>query len=303
MNTKVTSNAILLLTAVIWGFAFVAQVEGTKYIGSFTMTGIRFIIGAVVLLPVILIFEKGRMDKAERILTLKASLITGTVLFCASIFQQFGIQLTSSAGVSGLITGLYMIFVPFAYFMFFRNKVGVQVWVGAAIAFIGLIFLCYKSGEGFSFGLGELLLLIGSFFWTAHVMLVDYFGKKVRSVHFSCGQFLTCGTLGIVCALMFERISVTSVMDAKWAILYCGVLSSGVAYTLQVIGQKKADPSTAVIIMSTESAFSAIGGFLFGIDKITYTAIAGCILMFFGIICSQIVPKKRKIKDIEYKST
>jgi len=300
MKSRFASNMLLLLAAIIWGFSFVAQVAGAEYIGSFTMTGVRFIIAAIVLLPVILIFEKGKSSKEERLMTIKASLITGTVLFCGSALQQFGIQLTSSAGIPGLITGLYMIFVPFAYFVLLKNKVKVQVWIGAVIALVGLVLLCYKSGEGFSFGFGELLLLIGSLFWTAHVMLIDYFGKKVRSIRFSCGQFLVSGMLGMICALLFEEITIASLLDAKWSILYVGVLSSGVGFTFQVMGQKRANPNAAVIILATESAFSAIGGFIFGIDELTYTAVIGCVLMFGGIICSQISPEKKKDKLLEY---
>ena len=297
MKKKLTSNAALLLAAIIWGFAFVAQVEGTKHIGSFTMIGVRFLIGIIALLPVMLIFERGRTDKAERIRTVKASLITGTVLFCASALQQFGIQITSSAGVSGFITGLYMILVPLAYFLLFRKKTGFNVWVGAIVALAGLVLLCFKQGEGFSFGIGELLLLLGSFFWTAHVMIIDHFSKDLRSLHYSWGQFAVCAVWGLIFMFAFEDVTMASLIDAKWAILYCGVMSSGIAYTLQVVGQKHADPSYAVIILSTESAFSAIGGAIFGIDRISLVGYIGCILMFVGIICTQISPK-RKNKDI-----
>ena len=294
MKGKWTSNLALLMAAVIWGFAFVAQVEGTKHIGSFTMIGFRFTIGIIALLPVVLIFERGRSDKAERRYTLKASLITGAVLFAATAFQQFGIALTSSAGVSGFITGLYIILVPVAYFLLFKRKTGLQVWIGALFAIAGLVLLCYKSGEGISFGLGELLLLIGAFFWTAHVMLIDHFGKKLRSLHYSWGQFAVCAALGMIATLLFEDVTLSSLIDAKWALLYCGVMSSGIAYTLQVVGQKKADPSYAVIILSTESAFSAIGGVIFGIDNIAWTGYLGCVLMLVGILCSQISFKKKK---------
>lgn len=294
MKGKLTSNLALLMAAVIWGFAFVAQVEGTKHIGSFTMIGFRFTIGIIALLPVVLIFERGRSDKAERLYTLKASLITGTVLFAATAFQQFGIELTSSAGVSGFITGLYIILVPVAYFLLFKRKTGLQVWIGAFFAIAGLVLLCYKSGEGISFGLGELLLLIGAFFWTAHVMLIDHFGKKLRSLHYSWGQFAVCAALGMIATLLFEEVTISALVDAKWALLYCGVMSSGIAYTLQVVGQKKADPNYAVIILSTESAFSAIGGAIFGIDNIAWMGYVGCALMLVGILCSQISFKKKK---------
>lgn len=303
MGKKWTSNLALFLAAIIWGFAFVAQVEGTKYIGSFTMIGFRFALGIIALLPVMLFFERGRSDKQERRLTFKACIITGLVLFTAITLQQFGIQITASAGVSGFITGLYMILVPVTYFLFFRKKTGINVWIGAALALVGLVMLCYKAGEGFSFGLGELLLFIGSLFWTAHIILVDHYGKNIRSLHYSWGQFAVCAVLGLICAFIFEDVSLAALMDAKWALLYCGVLSSGCAYTLQIVGQKHADPTYAVIILSTESAFSAIGGMIFGIDKISLIGYLGCLFMFAGIICAQdIFNKKKNITTPDCKS-
>ncbi len=299
MKKQLTSNFALLLAAIIWGFAFVAQVSGTKYIGSFTMIGFRFTLSIIALLPVVLFFERGRSVRSEQLYTFKASVITGIVLFTATVLQQFGIAITASAGVSGFITGLYMIFVPIAYLLFFRKKTGLQVWIGAAFAMIGLVMLCYKPGEGISFGIGELLLLIGSFFWTAHVMLIDHFGKKVRSLHYSWGQFAVCAVLGMIFALIFEDISIAALIDAKWEILYLGVMSSGVAYTLQVVGQKHADSSYAAVILSTESAFSVIGGAIFGIDKMTLIGYIGCALMFIGVLCTQINIKRKSKKASE----
>ena len=294
MNKKWTSNLALFIAALIWGFAFVAQVSGSKYIGSFTMIGFRFAIGIIALLPVVLIFERGKTSNEEGAYTVKASLITGIVLFCALSFQQFGIALTSSAGVSGFITGLYMILVPFVSLVLFKKKTSVKVWIGALFAIIGLVLLCYKEGQGFSFGLGELLLLIGAFFWTAHVMLIDFYGKSIRSLHYSWGQFAVCAVLGILFAFIFEDVTIGSLYAARWELLYCGVMSSGIAYTLQVVGQKNADPSYAVIILSTESAFSAIGGAIFGTDKMVWVGYVGCVLMFVGILCTQITFKKKK---------
>ena len=290
MKKTSLSNGVLLLAALIWGFAFVAQVDGAKYINAFTMIGIRFTVGIIALLPVVLIFERGRSSVEERRYTVKASLITGIVLFAAITLQQYGIQITASAGVSGFITGLYTVFVPIAYFLFFKKKTGLQVWIGAGLALIGLFLLCYKAGEGLKFGWGELLLLLGSFLWTLHVILIDRFGKKVRSLHFSWGQFAVCALLGLVCMAIFDgpTLSISSILDAKWAILYCGVLSVGGGYTLQVVGQKNADPTYAAIILSTESAFSALGGAIFGIDTISIAGYCGCALMFLGIVCSQI---------------
>jgi drug/metabolite transporter (DMT)-like permease len=170
------------------------------------------------------------------------------------------------------------------------------VWIGAICAAVGLFLLCYKPGEGFSVGLGELLLFICSLLWTVHVMLIDHFGKKLRSLHYSWGQFAVCAALGIIFMFIFEgdRLSVDALVDAKWVLLYLGVLSSGCGYTLQVVGQKNADPTYAVIILSTESAFSAIGGAIFGIDNIPLIGYAGCVLMFGGIIFSQLEFPRRK---------
>ena len=296
-NKKLASNATLLLAAIIWGFAFVAQVDGMKYIGPFTMVGVRFLIGCITLLPVIFVFERKNLNKEEIKKTLVPSLVLGVLLFFAVSIQQIAIEITASAGVSGLITGLYTIFVPFAYFVFFKRKTGPFVWVGAIFAVIGLFLLCYDPESGLSFGVGESLLLISSFIWTAHVMTIDHYVKNnVRPLLLSWGQFAVCALLGLICMFIFEgsQVTVASLIDARWSLLYCGVLSSGCAYTLQVVGQKNADPTYAAIILSTESAFSAIGGAIFGIDNISLIGYFGCSLMFIGIVCSQLKPRAKK---------
>ena len=294
-----------MLTAAIWGFAFVAQVQGMEYIGPFTMIGVRFIIGAAVLVPVILIFERGKSNREEKKRTVLTSLIVGSILFFASAFQQAGIEVTGSAGVSGFITGLYTVFVPIAYFLFFRRKTGLQVWIGAGFALIGLFLLCYKPGEGLSFGWGEFLLLVGSVLWTAHVMLVDHFGKRTRPLHYSWGQFATCALIGLIFMAIFDgpTLSLSAILDAKWALLYCGALSVAGGFTLQVVGQKGADPTYAAIILSTESAFSAIGGAIFGVDSIAIAGYVGCALMFLGIVFSQIKLGAKKSRSAEKKDT
>jgi len=280
--------ALLLLTAIIWGFAFVAQVKGMDYIGPFTMNGVRFFIGIVALLPVVLFFERGRVSVAERKKTVIAAVAAGCVLFCASTLQQIGIKATGSAGIAGFITGLYTVLIPIACYLLFKQKTGINVWIGAVAATLGLFLLCYRAGDGLHFGYGELLLLVGSLFWTAHVIIIDKMGKDIRSLHFAWGQFAVCALLGIVFMFIFEEPSLGAILDAKWAILYCGVLSSGVAYTLQVVAQKRAEPTSAAIILSTESMFSAIGGVLFGIDKLTLLGGSGCLMMFAGIVLSQL---------------
>ena len=279
----------------IWGFAFVAQVESVKYIDTFTMNGTRFAIGALSLVPVMLIVEKGRRDRAERIRTVWTSCLAGVVLFSASTLQQMGIEMIGSAGVAGFITGLYTIFIPIACLVLFKQKTGFTTWIGAVLAVIGLFLLCYDAENGFTFGIGELLILIGAFFWTAHVIIIDRLGRNVRSLHFSFGQFSTCAALSLILMFILEEPQMQNILDAKWAILYCGVLSVGVAYTLQVVAQKRAEPTFAAIVLSTESVFSVIGGIIFGIDPLSIFVILGCVLIFSGIVLSQLpVNAKRK---------
>ncbi len=293
-RTDVLTTCLLFLTAMIWGFAFVAQVQGVEHIGSFTMNGTRFTLGVISLLPVVLIFERGRVGREERVRTVKASILAGMALFTASTLQQIGIAYTKSAGVAGFITGLYIVLVPIAGVLLFRHRTGVQVWIGAILAVVGLFLLCLKPGEGFSFGVGELLLLIGAFFWTTHILVIDRLAKDVRPLHFSLGQFSVCAVLGLVTMFLFETPTWEGIYLAKWSILYCGVLSVGVAYTLQVIGQRRADPTYATIIMSTESAFSALGGAIFGVDSISWIGYLGCLVIFAGILVSQLPTRTKE---------
>ena len=287
MRSKIVTVSLLFLTAIIWGFAFVAQFLGAGEVGPFAMNGLRFPLGVISLLPVMLIFERKKMDKEERKKTIKASLLIGIVLFFASTLQQIGI-IISGVGVASIITGLYTVFIPIACYFLFKHKTGLNVWIAAVLAFIGIFMLCMKPGEGFSFGIGELLLLFGAFFWTAHVILVDRLGKELRPLHLSFGQFSVCSVLCVIVMMIFERPTIPAIIAASPSILYAGVLSVGVAYTLQVISQRRADPTLAAIIFSTEALFGALGGAIFGIDDISTVGYIGCFIMFVGIVVSQI---------------
>ena len=282
------------MTAFIWGFAFVAQVSGANYVEPFTFNAIRFGIGVISLIPVVLFFERGKSEPKLRRKTFFASLISGSVLFAASMLQQFGVQYTRSAGLSGFITGLYTVLVPIACFVLFKSRVALYKWLGAICAVVGLFLLCYKPDEGLSFGGGELVLFIGAFFWAAHVISVDKLGKELRSLHFAWGQFFVCFMLCTIFTFVFEEPSFESIYLAKWSLLYCGIPSVAVAYTLQIVAQKRCDPTLAVIILSTESVFSAIGGVMFGIDSISLIGYVGCALIFCGIVVSQINIEKKK---------
>lgn len=288
MKTKIFTIAGLFTTAIIWGFAFVAQFFGADEVGPFAMNGLRFPLGTLSLIPVMLIFEKGKMTKEERKKTFFASLLAGSALFIASTLQQVGIIVTGSVGVAGFITGLYTVFIPIACYLFFKKKTGLNVWIAAVITVVGIFLLCVKPGEGFSFGLGELLLLVGAFFWTAHVVIVDRVGKSLRSLHFCVGQFAVCSVWCIITMMIFEMPTIDGIRAAAVPILYAGIMSVGIAYTLQVVSQKHADPTFAAIVFSTESVFSAIGGVLFGIDNISAVGYVGCAIIFVGIVISQI---------------
>jgi len=290
MKNNKLSTVILFLTAIIWGYAFVAQVRGAEYLSSFTFNAIRFALGAISLIPVIFIFERDFADKARLKKTVLYALLTGTVLFTASTLQQIGAEITSSSGVSGFITGIYNILTPIAYLLVFKKKTSLNVWISAIISIVGLFMLC-MTNEGIHFGLGELSLLAGTVFWTAHILLVDKIVDEISPLKFSCCQVFVAAFLSGIFAFAFERsaFSFENVEKASIAILYCGLLSVGVAYTLQVVGQKYAtNPTTVAIILSTESVFSAIGGAQFGTDNITVLGYAGCVIIFAAIVLAQV---------------
>lgn len=293
---KLKSTIFLIVTAVIWGSAFVAQRVGADYLRPFTYNGIRFAMGALSLIPVILIFERGRSDKRELKNTLKYGVLAGIILCVASNLQQFGIVLTGSAGKSAFLTGIYTVLVPLIYFAF-GKKTGKFVWLGAIVTLAGLYLLCGVNGDT-AFGLGEVILLIGAVLWAFHIIVLDKFGECVRPLRFSAIQFSVCAVLTIVAALITERTAFSweYVQMAIVPLLYGGVGSVGIAYTCQLLGQKDADPTFAAIVLSTESLFSAIGAAIILDEYMTITGYIGCAFMLCGIILSQI-PEKKKNAD------
>lgn len=291
MKTKPKSIILLFLTAIIWGFAFVAQKVGAQYVGAFTFNGIRFVLGTLSLFPVIMLFEKEKAGKEKFKKTAFAGLIGGLVLFAASTLQQYGVEITNSAGKSGFITGLYTVFVPIAAFLFMKKKTSVLTWVGAVFAVVGLYLLCMTGEEGV--GIGDLVLLIGTMFWTVHILVIDRFVEEISPLRFAQIQFAVCGLLSVVCALILEDISFAGIKDALVPILYGGFMSVGVAYTCQILGQKEADPTFSAIVLSTESVFAAVGGVLLQNETMTASAYAGCVLIFAGIVLSQLKLKKK----------
>lgn len=299
MKKYLKTYPILLLTAAIWGFAFIAQLLGSD-IPNFVFNGTRFLLGAFSLIPVVLIFERVKIEKDKMRHTLIAGTIAGTVLFIASFLQQSGITMTTSAGKSGFITGLYMILVPIIG-VFLKRKTTINTWLGAIYAVGGLYLLSFPNGIS-SVGYGDLVLLIGAVFWALHIIVIDLFCDKIYTIRFSMIQFVVCALLNIICIIIFEDFELSMIVSAKYPILYAGLMSTGVAYTLQVIGQKNAEPTIASIVLSTESVFAAVGeavffGFImtgYEYTKMTLQGYIGCAVMFIGIVIAQLNFKKQK---------
>ncbi|MBO5333183.1 MAG: DMT family transporter [Clostridia bacterium] len=286
MKTKFKSTILLFLTAIIWGFAFVAQRVGAEFVGAFTFNGIRFMLGFLSLIPVILIFEKDKFNLESLKNTLLPGLLAGTVLFIASTLQQYGVEITQSAGKAGFLTGLYTVLVPLIRFVM-GKKTSAFTFIGAIFALVGLFFLC-MTGNDVSFGFGDIVLIIGAFFWAGHILVVDKYVNNISPLKFSLVQFFVCGVLSLVFALILEDINLVAVKSAGIPILYGGIMSVGVAYTCQILGQRDADPTFASIVFSTESVFSAIGGAIILNEIMSGRGYIGCILIFIGIVLSQL---------------
>ena len=286
MKTKIKATILLFLTAIIWGFAFVAQRVGADYVGAFTFNGVRFFLGTLSLIPVILIFEREKMDKTKFIKILIPGVLAGTVLFIASTLQQYGVEITGSAGKAGFLTGLYTVLVPLIRFVM-GKKTSVFTFIGAVFAVAGLFFLC-MTGDELTFGIGDIVLIIGAFFWAGHILVVDKYVNDISPLKFSLVQFLVCGILSMTCAFMFEDVEFSAIKSAGIPIRYGGIMSVGVAYTCQILGQKDSDPTFASIVFSTESVFSAIGGALLLNEIMSGRGYLGCVLIFIGIVLSQL---------------
>ncbi|MGE5653206.1 MAG: DMT family transporter [Bacillota bacterium] len=302
-EVKVRNSLLLLLTAVIWGIAFVAQSVGMDYVGPFTFTSVRSIIGGLFLIPCIALLKRlnpdpssdgattGELNRPQdnRLLWL-GGVCCGVILFLASSFQQFGIVYTS-VGKAGFITALYIIIVPLIG-LFFGKRSGPFVWIGVVLALIGLYFLCLN--ESLTIGLGDLLVFICAILFSIHILVIDHFTHLVDGVRMSCIQFLVCGVISAVAMFMFEEPHLAQVMAAWQPVLYAGILSSGVAYTLQIVGQKGMNPTVASLILSLESVIAVLAGFLLLQQQLTVREIIGCVFMFGAIVLAQLPQSQRK---------
>lgn len=294
-------SIMLLITSIIWGTAFVAQSEGMNYVEPFTYNAMRTLLGGVVLIPVMILFRFSdkRNGKKKSSCSLKNTVIggicCGVALFIASSFQQAGIAQTT-AGKAGFVTALYIVIVPMIG-IFLHKKMPLRMWLFIAIALAGFRLLCIKQDIGISSG--DLLVFFGAIFFAVHITVIDYFNQKnTDGVLMSCIQFFTAGLLMLICMFIFEKPTIPNIMGAGGTILYAGILSCGVAYTLQILGQKHTNPTLATMLMSLESVFAALSGWLILGEKLSIKEFIGCILIFAAVILAQLAGTD-KLKKIE----
>lgn len=294
-NKNTARNSFLLfITACIWGMAFVSQSKGMDYMHPFTFNGMRSLIGAFVLLIYIIITRKAAGKKAKPIawgITLKAGLWCGLAFTVAGTLQQFGIKYTT-VGKAGFITTLYIIFVPLAG-IFFRRRVSGKVWLCAAMAAVGMYLLCMT--ESFALSGGDVMVFLCAVVFAAHIMIIDYFAPKTDGVIVSCIQFTVCGIICGIGALIWGQPTAAQISDGMGTLLYAGVLSCGVAYTLQIVGQKGLNPTIAALILSLESVVATVSGwiaykigFLTTDQSLTVRQIVGCVIVFGAVIFVQL---------------
>ncbi len=284
------SDTLLMLTATIWGFAFVAQRVGMDFVGPFTFNGVRFALGSLSLLP-LLFFSRRQRSKIDSILphpstkqVLWGGSLAGIALYLGASLQQVGIVYTT-AGKAGFITGLYVVIVPILGLLW-RQRPGTGTWVGAFLAVVGLYLLSVT--ETLAIAYGDSLVLVGAFFWAGHVLLLGWLSPKVNPLMLAFLQFAVCSLLSLVTALFTEIITLQAIRQAALPIFYGGVFSVGIAYTLQVVAQRKARPAHAAIILSLESAFAALGGWLILGEVLSLRGLMGCLLMLAGMLFSQL---------------
>lgn len=303
---QIRNSFLLLLTAVIWGVAFVAQSVGMEHVGPFTFNCVRSLIGGIVLLPCIWLLRRispaqtdsagaGERGREDAQLRKKKDLILGGVccgvaLAVASSLQQIGIQYTT-VGKAGFITAFYIVIVP-VLGIFLGKRCGKFVWLGVLLALGGLYFLCIT--ESFTVGSGDLLVFLCALCFSVHILVIDHFSPLVDGVVMSCIQFFVCGVLCGVPMLLFEHPQIGQIVAAWQPILYAGAMSCGVAYTLQIVGQKGMDPTVASLILSLESVISVLAGLIILGQQLSGREIIGCVLMFAAILLAQIGPQGEK---------
>lgn len=296
-SKRLYGNTLLMITAMIWGSAFVAQSVGADHVGPFTFTAARSFVGGVVLIPVIFFMDalgkKSGQNKpaGDRRTLVIGGIACGVALCIASALQQAGISYGTSSGKAGFITAMYILVVPLLG-MFMGRRVRPVIWLCVIMSVVGLYLLCAAGGLG-SVQMSDLLVVACAFCFAFHILIIDHFSPLVDGVRMSCIQFFVCGALAAVPALITEEIVWADLVSAAVPVLYAGVMSSGVAYTLQIVGQKYSDPTVASMIMSLESVFAVITGVIILHQIPTMREVLGCVIMFAAIIIAQL-PEKQK---------
>ena len=285
MSKVVIANTLLLITAAIWGFGFVAQVMGMNYLDPYAFIGLRFLLGAVSLIPVIYFVHKRMPFEVtnKRELWLGCAVL-GVILFTAGSLQQVGLLYTTASN-AGFITGTYMVIVPILG-LILKYQTGVNTWLGCFLAAFGLYLLSVK--EGLTMGYGDGLQLLGAVFWAAHIMAIDHFIKRSPALLLAFGQFLMCGILALCVSSVLETTTFEAVANAVNVLIYAGIITVGVAYTLQVVAQNDTKPTHAAIILSLEAVFGAVGGALLLDEALSQREMLGCAIMLCGMIVSQV---------------
>lgn len=304
MDHKLRYNFLLMLAALIWGSAFVAQSVGMDYLGPFSFNCVRSFMGSLVLLPVIWFMDRQKKETAEhdgqkteegtreqnKKVLLSGGLCCGVILTLSTSLQQIGIKYTT-AGKAGFITALYILIVPLLG-LILGKKVGNKTWLGVALAVAGMYLLCIK--EGFSISYGDFMVLLCALVFSLHILAVDYFSPRVDGIRLSCIQFFVCGCISAVPMLVWEHPEISQIIRAWQPLAYAGVLSSGVAYTLQIVTQKHLNPTVASLLMSLESVFAVLTGWLVLNERLSLKELLGCVLVFTAIILAQLPQKQKK---------
>ena len=313
MNHKLKYNVLLMLAALIWGSAFVAQSVGMDYLGPFSFNCVRSFMGSLVLLPVIWFMDRQKKEKEQDAgmkaadaedrkenqaaegenarngkVLLTGGLCCGVILTLSTSLQQIGIQYTT-AGKAGFITALYILIVPLLGIVL-GKKVGTKTWIGVGLAVLGMYLLCIK--EGFSISYGDFMVLLCAVVFSLHILAVDYFSPKVDGIRLSCIQFFVCGCISAFPMVLMEQPHLSQILPAWLPLAYAGVLSSGVAYTLQIITQKHLNPTVASLLMSLESVFAVLTGWLVLKERLSVKELLGCVLVFAAIILAQLPQKQ-----------
>lgn len=306
MKTKLGGNILLLITALVWGISFVSQSVGMEYVEPNTFNGIRTLMGGIVLLPVIFFLDSGKKKGGTYVPTNKKKLllygsICGVFLCVASTLQTYGMNgnfgfSAITTGESGFLTALYIIFVAILG-VFSGKKLSAKIILGVVLSMVGMYFLCL-FGTSISLSIGHFLTFLCAIVFSLHILVIDKFSPEVDGVKLSCTQFFVAGSLNLIVMCFLESPNISAILSCVPALLYSGVMSCGVAYTLQIIGQKYTDPTSASILMSLESVFSALAGWVLLGQSMTIPQILGCGLMFAAIVLVQLPDKKRFLQEM-----